>query len=548
MRAQFNNSIVASRKPDQDHRRLIAVIGAVVAICATMNSVTPVCGQVENLTEIFNTDVGDPSVPFPQLPQVEHAIVIGETVFICWPRSLVGQATLTAVDLQSFQTLWTRTFDDYDIKTFRRFGDLLYCGIGDHAPSRYDGPNPNLYELSAEYLLQSDTGKQLRERSIVKSYWRRPVIGDSYLVTDEIIGAAGRPVAELKFVWHYAKIHQGKLYSIGDPDDVSESLGNLTRTRTRTHRLGQIDQSSAFEFRDWQPVLRVTDLVTGVTELTMEIPTPSAISDMQGLAWSLVAAKDDRLVLQVYQPDQNSTNKGQLICYDFRRGVVVWKQAVPCEIGHVRLSEKRASDQQSPAPVLECQCRCRPLTNHESEHGTFDRQPLIIDWETGNWRPDPQWRDPASMLAWHIGFDSISHLAMNDRFIVAISNQAQMLAIDSSTGQLIWRRDVASSWPPFSETLDELLVAPTLGGIEVTDVATGRGRRIYPEHVGLQIIPTLKLPRQLPMDQDSVPGDARNDWFYDRSMMMMPAVPLIAWGLYVSIRRRRGAAKTTGAI
>jgi|GEM_PF-3421614 len=524
-----------------DCRNLITVLNVAIALSAVAMS-SHVYGQIERGPDVFASDLEDPSVPFPQLPRVEHAVVVGNMAYICWPRSLVGQATITALDLQTLQTKWSRPIDDYDVKLLRLFGDLLYCGVGENAPTRYDGPRPNSYELSFEWLLKIETGELAYERTVDRTRWRHPILGDSYLVTNQIVDSSGQLIAELDFAWYQAKIRQGQLYTIGDSDDVPKSVADLTRIQRRQSADGVFRSSERIDSvsRELKSihVLRVTDLATGVTQLTVPLPTPFAVSDAEGWLWNLVAATDDRVALQVYQSDLNSTKKGQLICYDFRQAIVVWRQTVPCEIGRVRLIKQSAIDGKTPATtMLECQCRCSPATPHELEHGTFERQPLMIDWATGECRVDKQWSDPASMLAWHIGSDSILHLSQNDRYIVAVLNQAQLLAIDSADGQLLWRHDVADAWPPFSDALDELYVAPTLGGIEITEVATGRTRRIKPEHVELQIVPILQLPKQLAIDQDTVLSDARTDWFYDRPLMMLPVVPLVVWGLYLFLRK-----------
>lgn len=547
MTGQYTNSFAARRQPDRrDDRHVIAMIGIVIAIGAVASWSPRVYGQVERPSDVFSTNLADPSVPLPQLPRVEHAVVVGETVFICWPKSLVRQATLTAVDLKTGDVKWRHQFGRQDVKVLRACGDQIYCGAevprvqipadlppDDRQSSSIDDPFEDIHD----YLFHVETGKLTTfQRRSPKSfiYWRTPVVDGEFLVSDLVVNASDLKIYELEFESYNSLIDEGKFYAT-----FSERV-RKPETKPAPTDENKSDESSvhagmrsivATNEDTYIPFIRRMDLKTGVTEVIANI---SQLSDGGHARWTLVAARGDRVYLQQDAlPYGLRDNEFDVVCFDLVAEQAVWKTVVPRELRNVRFRD---------ANTLQDHPQTRLDSSSDLHNGVYHRQPILIDANTGRWQPDPDWRDPFSLMHWHTNMDSIVQVMKNDRCIVVLRRDAALICIDPITGQRLWRGEAAGPWPAFAEILTDQLVLPCLGGIDIYDVMSGQSHRLLPEDVGLRTDPSLRLPKKLSVERDPTLTDARSDRFYDRQLMLLPAIPLVVWvcfRLFVWIRRGR---------
>lgn len=508
------------------------------------------------------SDIDDPTKPIRQLPRIEHASVVGDTVYLCWPRSLVGQATLTAFDLKTSQVKWSHQFGVHDVTLMRLFGDQVYCSTAPEArPGTFGAPASIAYGAPLaidpfqdihDYLFDGQTGAAIMSRTITPTglrRWREPIIDNDYLITDRVFRSSDSKSYELDFVWDDALIDGDKFYTLTDeytrtptfepPPErtriVAEPSTPVSTSAQSPDQATRGEAPAVVEQKTFH-VVRRTNLKTGTVEIKVDLP--EQIGDEQ-VYWRPIAARDDLVYLHAQYSHPITYKDYNVVCYDIVQQKIVWKTVTPCELSHVRFRD---------ADLLEGQPRTQALSIFETEHGPYERHPLVIDVKTGQCQPDPVWRDPFSLVRWYTGIAPIVHVMKNDQHIVVLLNDSTIMCIDSVTGRLIWRREASGPWPPFSDQLSDRLVLPCPGGAEIYDVATGDRHRIGPEDVGLTMAATMRLPRQLSIEPDPALTDIRSDRITDRQLMLLPLIPLVAW---VSFRLffwlRRGNSKTVAS-
>jgi len=505
------------------------------------------------------SDIDDPAKPIRQMTRIEHGSVVGDTVFLCWPRSLVGRATLTAVDIKSYKVKWTYQFGIHDVTLMRLFGDQIYCStapeprgqsVGAPASIAYGAPLAiDPFQDIHDFLLNAQTGEIVMQRTITPKglgRWREPIIDNDYLITDRVFRTGDSNGYELSFIWDEALVDGDKFYTLTDEYTRTPTFDpGPERTRIVAEPLkpdSTSDQSpdpvsvpeaqTGVDQRAFH-VVRRTDLKNGTVEIKVDLP--EQIGDQQ-IYWRPIAARDDLVYLHAQYSHPITYKDYNIVCYDIVQEKILWNTVTPCELSRVRFRD---------AQLLVAQPRTQALSIFETEHGSYERHPLVIDVKTGQCQPDPAWRDPFSLVRWYTGLSPIVHLMKNDQYMVVLLNESTIMCIDAVTGRLIWRREASGPWAPFSDILADRLVLPCPGGAEIYDVATGESHRMWPEDIGLTMAATMRLPRQLSVERDPTLTDARSDMSTDRQLMLLPLIPLVGWVIFrvfFWLRRNRSKA------
>ena len=495
--------------------RLGAFTTVVVVLLACL-SPTPSLLQAQSRTVPAASKIED--APFAQparreKPRIERALARGGTGYVWWPKSLVGQLTLTAVDLKTGQARWSLALAGESALTETLIGDRLWI-------RSYLGESTTYLSTSVvERLIHTETGEvevlslPHREQSIPKAkrHWNGMTVAhDAWLVMDHIRHVADKQVIRIfDFSWESAIAHQGKLYTYG-------------------WRGSDLAAGS---------ILRRTDLATGRDEL--ELPLAEFYTKETGLYFnSLVAASGDLLVMMAgWRDASDGGNSSGYMAFDLASRREVWRTARDSRIGR--------------APVQFHHPDGLGLSNPISNWNPLRRRPLLIDLVTGGTKPDPEWRDPYSLLSWHTGESSrmgqvelpIDFVTRNEHYAVALLGKASLICFDPETGLLVWKHEVSSdrAWPAITSTgnLGEYVLVPLPGGLEVFEISTGQRRVITPTDVGLTAIaePPLPAGTSIPAGTGRV-VHAKHDWWIDGLIQSLLALPLVAWGVYLLVRRR----------
>ena len=430
-----------------------------------------------------------------------------EVGYIEWPPELVGTGTLTAIDLKTGQLKWTCPVDPSPGKTWSVAGDYILQGR--FAQGTRDG-----------LLIHRTTGELdvlplgVAQAAVPKDQraWHpgAHVHGD-WAVTDQIIHLGDkRVVRDLDFSWEYAVSHCGKLFTYG------------YRDRRMTHEY----------------VLRRTDLETGLDELTVPVAELAARDGAKTSGGPIVAAGGDIVVISFYEPaTMNSPAAGGHRAINLVTRQESWRAVVDDRFGR--------------APVQYQHPDGLSLANPIANWNPSRRRPMLIDLATGAMQPDPDWRDPYSLLAWHTGEYSqmgqgqysLDFVARNEHHAVALQSKTTLICVDLETGVLVWKHEVGGDrvWPAITSTgnLGEYLMVPIPGGLEVFEISTGQRRLIIPADVGLTGIvqPPLPTGASIPAGTGRV-VPAKHDWWIDGLVQSLVALPLVAWGVYLFVRRR----------
>lgn len=457
-----------------------------------------------------NLDRSDPSSPLRILPFVKLFAVSGRTAFVCWPKEMVSDATITAIDLDTLQLKWKRVIGPLTVWNYQLFHNQLYYVASNYAPGR---PSPP--ETSEECLLSLETGEGVPQSVDVP---RSTVVSnDTYLVSNRIYSSDSANVIDLpRFHRWRGIINRKHLFEMGF---ACNDDGRITGER----------------------ILRRIQLATGTVELTDELV--ASMGD-------LVTAWDNRVLLQYEEPiektdppaalEQNLAMR-MLVCYDLEKKDFLWKVAIPCPIRATRFRDDG---------LLECQCYS---SSEIVAPNAPDRMPLLVDVDKGTFELDRDWHDPNALAYWYAGTGAITHAIRNDRSIVAVLVNHDMLCIDAISAKLLWRQTIGD-WAHFTEILGERIVTSLPGAIEITDVATGTSRVIKAEDLGLQLIAAMKLPDRIPSNSSNEIQNVKSDWFFDRMLLALPALPLAVWIVYQLHRwgitqtaRNRGASRHEGS-
>ena len=444
-----------------------------------------------------------------EVARVRSAMARDEVGYIEWPPELVGTGTLTAIDLKTGQLKWTCSMESSLGATWSVAGDYILHG--------WFAPNEREWRLihmaTGEMNLLPLGDAQAAVPKDQRAWFPKGHVHGDWLVTDQIIHLGDkRVVRDLDFSWDTAVSYRGKLFTQG------------YRNRRMTNEY----------------VLRRTDLETGLDEL--EVPVAELFaSDGERGSVDVVAVSGDVVVISTsWKPTPNGPAVQGYKAFNLVTRRELWRAEVVRRFG---LASVRFHHPDGLG-----------LSNPIANWSPPRRRPLHIDLATGEMQPDPDWRDPYSLLYWHVGeyqhefgMQEVEHRidfpARDDRHAVALLSKSSLICVDLESGVLVWKHEVGGDrvWPAITSTgnLGEYLMVPIPGGLEVFEISTGQRRVITPTDVGLTALAEPPLPQR-----DRVAGGtggvvpAKHDWWIDGLIQSLAALPLVACGVYLFIRRR----------
>ncbi len=445
----------------------------------------------------------------PDVPRVARALVRDDVAFIEWPPELVGTGALTAFDLKTGRLKWTCPVEPSIAASLSVAGDyivqgwLTSNGHEDRLVHRATGETQALPLGDAQAAVPKD-----------QRVWHGGLhVHDDWMVTNQIVRLSDRHVVrEIDFPWRSAVSHRGKLYTIGDRD----------------HRL------------NGEYVIRRTDLETGREELAVPVAELVA-SDREFGFGGIVAVSGDVVAISTsWRPTPNDPAVNGYVGFNLVTRRELWRAEVERRFGR--------------APV----CFHHPdglgLSNPIENWNPLRLRPLLIDLTTGAMQPDPEWRDPYSLLNWHLGETQpvvglpdldyrVGFVARNDRHAVTLQSNTKLICVDVQTGALAWKHDIGGRhvWPSITSAgdLGGYVMVPLPGGVEVFEISTGERRVIKPADVGLTAFsePPLPAGASIPATTGRAVA-AKHDWWIDSLIQSLIALPLVVWGVYFFVRRR----------
>src|SRR5258707_442274 len=107
------------------HQRIVVTIGLFVAVGIMVAG--SLFGQVGSAQAPDSEVVVRSSTPFRQMPYINHAVVHDQTAIIYWPKEILRQVSITAIDLQTLRVLWIQSVGQRDCESLYLIGDLVYC-------------------------------------------------------------------------------------------------------------------------------------------------------------------------------------------------------------------------------------------------------------------------------------------------------------------------------------------------------------------------------------------------------------------------------------
>ncbi len=433
-----------------------------------------------------------------EVARVGSAMARDEVAFIEWPAELVGAAKLTAIDLKTGQLKWTCSVEPASYATLAMAGD--YILRRSFANNAY--VERLIHRATGELDVLSLGDGQAAVPKDQRAWYPGVHVHGDWLVTDQIIRLEDKHVVrDLDFSWEFAVSHRGKLFTYG------------YRDRRPTGEL----------------VLRRTDLETGLDEL--EVPrTELLATDADRGFGGIVAASGDVVAISTsWQLTPNGPIVGGCQAYNLVTRREIWRAEVKGRYGGAAVQFHHLDG--------------LGLLNPIANWNPLRQRPLLIDLATGRMEPDPDWRDPYSLLSWHTGGLPIDFTARNEHYAVALLGKTSLICVDLETGQLVWKHDVGTDrvWPAITSMgdLGEYVMVPHSDSVEVFEISTGQRRVITPADVGLTAIAQPPLPAGV-----NTPGgtgraaNAKHDWWIDGLIQSLVALPLVAWGVYLLIRRR----------
>ena len=484
------------------HLRTLVVIVAGLFAC---QSASPglLHGQLKPAPSAATNEDSQFSRPLrSDVPRVERALVRDDVAFIEWPPELVGTGALTAFDLKTGQLKWTCPVEPSLAASYSIAGDYIVHGWltnGEHEDRlihRATGETHALPLGDAQAAVPKD-----------QRVWHGELhVHDDWMVTDQIVRRGDMHVVrDLDFSWDIAMSHRGKLFTQGHRD----------RLMTNDY------------------VLRRTDLETGRDELV--VPSAELITSGDAMTQGpIVAASGDIVVISSYgKTMMGGTDRGYS-AFNLVTRQELWRSVVDGRFG-----------------LAAVQFHHPDGFGHSNPIANWRRCPLLIDLETGGMKPDPDWRDPYSLLSWHTGESGpswavkspIDFVARNELYAVALLSNTTLICVDLETGALAWKHDVGGNqfWPAITSAgdLGEYVMVPLPGGVEVFEISTGERRVIKPADVGLTAFAEPPLPdaKRFPVEKERS-AHARHDWWIDGLIQSLIATPLIVWCVWLLARRR----------
>ena len=519
---------------------LTTVVSAMVACGWSVSMETRLMAQESEIPS--RQDVSEATRSPRNLPILPHAVVDKGTAYVCWPESLVGELTITAMDLTTLDVRWKRSFEGESVNVCRPVGEIVFC--------RTTGN-----DVTHEWLLRKDSGEVINQHEIPENdqshRFRTPYVGGRYLVAGRVYDIVnGKTICDLGYAWTHAFVQGEKLYTIERRH--ADERGNSDVPRHAGRR--NVDRKPR------EDILRRLDLTSASTELTVVLQSASPFRD-DGLSYDLIAASGDRVVLQTNRSNTLFERNKTLRCFDMVRDTELWASELPCELRNARF---RDSGQ------LECLPRCREGTYGTSADESQERRALLVDFETGVFRPDPDWFDSFSIVAWHSGLLPIVNVQRVNGFTIAMlekrppnyrrelrasrdeqlrgggidrKNQANLptiICLESASGRLVWIKQLDSLQPCLVDDRNEKLVRMIPSGVQIIDVATGADRIVNAGSVGFMMVPEIRQTQQISIEPAPQIPAVKYDDMQDRLLLGLPVVPLVIWGAYQLFRWQRG--------
>ncbi|MBC8117905.1 MAG: hypothetical protein H7062_26235 [Candidatus Saccharimonas sp.] len=444
-----------------------------------------------------------------EVPRVERALVRDDVAFIEWPPELVGTGALTAFNLKTGQLKWTCPVEPSIAASLSVAGDYIVEGR-----LTSNGREDRLIHRATGETHALPLGDAQAAVPKVQRVWHGELlVHDDWMVTYQIVRLSDRHVVrEIDFPLRSAVSHRGKLYTYGDRD----------------HRL------------NGEYVIRRTDLETGREELEVPVVELLAGDSSYGFGGIVAVSGDVVAISTTWRPTPNDPAVHGYTGFNLVARRELWRAEVERRFGS--------------APVQFRHPDGLGLSNPIENWNPPRQRPLLIDLTTGAMQPDPDWRDPYSLLNWHIGGSHLStgmynvehrgcFVARNDRHAVTLLSKTTLICVDMQTGALAWKHDVGGNqfWPAITSAgnLGEYVMVPLPGGVEVFEISTGQRRVINPIDVGLTAVvdPPLPAAASIPVETGRV-AHAKHDWWIDSLIQSLIALPLVAWGVYFFVRRR----------
>ena len=419
-------------------------------------------------------------------------VVLDEANAYCyWPRSVVTEPAISAVELSTGRHLWTKPALLAMPYTYRiEEGWLQYETTEGEQMTLRRSIGPRTF-----HLVNSATGVEW-------SFPTRPEL---------------RSNVDGTWVHHDRCLtHQGDFVRCSD----GKTIGNLGpgehQTIVNDHdflvtTLIPDEKNTCFVKR----LLRRYDLETMRVEREMELPLE--------VSWRIVAATGDVVVGRT----ETTEREPFLACIDLAEQKERWRVAIPFSI---RMSPFEWSEDHQ-------------LKLTMGAHGLI--RPLRIDMATGTLSPDLSWRDPRLLLAWHQEAGQYpDFVSYNENYIIGRWRFIQLSCVDSRTGQLIWNQGTSnhqiSRMFGAENRLGDYFVAESRQGFDIVSVANGDRLTISIEQVGL-----TATPQKSTSDEEiepvellaSVLANSSEEWLWSQGLLLGPLIPFVGWMLWSLIRR-----------
>jgi hypothetical protein len=273
-----------------------------------------------------------------------------------------------------------------------------------------------------------------------------------------------------------------------------------------------IPDSSNIRFQ--KRLLRKFDLETGRLKHEIELPLE--------VPWRVVAAKGEIVVGRTELGDRTP----QLVCLNLADQTELWRVSIPFS---VRMSPVHWDEDRSHLELT------------MGIHGLV--RPLRVDLESGQLLPDNTWQDPRLLLSWYQEAAQYpDFVAENKNFIVGRWRFIQLACIERETGNLVWNQGnsdflisrVFSAEPE----MGEYVVTESRRGFDLIEVATGNRKTISIDQVGLsakEVEPALT--NETVGAVATLDEDAPDVWLWNQGFLFGPLIPFAGWIVWSMTRR-----------
>lgn len=432
-------------------------------------------------------------------PNVTGLAVIDDGVaYFYWNERMVTVPAITVVELDSGRHLWSKPakLDSRFVlpRTFQVEGEWLLYETVDEGVE-----DPRSVRLSQRilHLVNGQTGEEQilpRADSTRRSFMSRPMVRRDHCVTYDgtvVRCTDGHIIGDLGTGDHHAIVDDDHLF-------VTTSTAGWVKAA------------------DTKRFVRKFDLTTMRLLLELDLPLQT-FSQM-------IAAKDSVAVFAGESGDER-----QLFCVDLTNRSEQWRTAFPYELSFA------------------CQWDAdNQLVLYHSTHTIV--RPIRLNVANGHLAADRDWMDPRSLLGWYQSrTETPDFVAANRKFVVGRWQQQQVICVDPSSGQLLWKHldsdDCVGRLFTDRMRLGEYFVAATYDRFNIVSVATGETHSIRPADVGLTAASRLRTSAS---DIDVTPEPSyftstKFDRVRDGLLLATPLSPLIIWLMWRFFRRRATA-------